>query len=348
MVGCDGGDETTQPTPDVAIDFGIPTPDAAPLPFEPAGEPDIPGDEQVYALDRQRCQIIADHVSSNSMVSVARFVWTYDGLGNLTLAERDEDGDGNVDQRISRQFAAAERPTRISDDRDGDGLPDSLVSITYTDMDRADVLYDDDADGMIDRREVKTYLGNRVVEEAWYAVNTDTLQSRTVYTFDMADRPTGIERFAGENAELDFKVTIEYDDAGRQVRTTQDEGADGELELDIRTTHEDEARRSVSISDRPQEQRTARAVELYDSSNRLMQKTLDIGDDGTLEETINYTYDDLKLTSREAVTPTASSKVTYAYDDEGRILTVTIDDNPQIDGSDITVQYTHLCRSSLD
>ena len=48
VVGCDGGDETTQPTPDAAIDFGVPMPDAASLPFEPGGEPDIPGDERVY------------------------------------------------------------------------------------------------------------------------------------------------------------------------------------------------------------------------------------------------------------------------------------------------------------
>ena len=347
-LGCDDDKKQEMAIFEPMADAGPVDTDMGVLPFFPKGPPPTPGEELSFAPDRQRCQIIAEHRQVTGNQLLARHVWTYDQFGNLTLDERDENGNGIIDRRLSSRFVAAERPTLITDDRDGDGLPDSIVTLEYAGPEQGTALYDDDADGIVDRREVKRYRGELVIEEAWYDVDADILQSRTVYQYDDSERLILVESFNGDESVARYRSTVEYDELGRLIRSTQDEDADGQIELDVSTQYEDEARRLVTISSRPLDEKTARLVELYDGSNRLMQRTLDISDDGSLEESTQYQYDGEVLVSRESASPDGNRVEQFEYDVDNRIQTTLVDSDPQSDGAERRIDYTHFCRSALD
>ena len=333
--------------PDMALDLGTVLPDMGPLPFLPTGEPETPGAERVFSAKRARCQLVIEHRSPLDMNLEARQVWTYDDQGNLLLDERDQDANGVIDRRVSRQFADAERPIRVEEDRDGDGVPDSRVVTEYEDGGRATALYDDDADGMIDRREVKVYSGDRVVEQSWYSVSDESLQSRTTFQFDMAGRLLAMEGYDGVDTNPMFRLQLTYDQLGRQISTRQDDGADGVYELEVDFTYDDATRTMTTSSVQPAEQRSAKKVELYDHLNRLLERTVDIGDDNSIEETVTYTYSDRVLLSRDSTTGSTRTRKTYEYDRYARVSRVVEDDDLDTEMVDRMIEYTHHCRTEL-
>jgi hypothetical protein len=347
VTGCGEVKSSESPLPYMAVDLGGMAPDMGPLPFLPTGEPETPGADSVFAPKRARCQLVIEHRSPVDMNLEARQVWTYDDQGNLLLDEWDQDANGVFDRRISRQFSDVQKPVRVEEDRDGDGVPDSRVVTEYEDGGRATALYDDDADGMIDRREVKVYSGDRVVEQSWYSVSDDSLQSRTTFQFDMAGRLLAMEGYDGVDANPMFRLQLTYDDMGRQISTRQDDGADGVYELEVDFAYDDATRTKTTTSVQPSEQRSAKTVEIYDDLNRLLQRTVDIGDDGTFEETVAFVYSDGVLLSRESSTSAARSRKTYDYNPYARVSRVVEDDDLGTEMVDRITEYTHHCRTEL-
>ena len=87
-------------------------------------------------------------------------------------------------------------------------------------------------------------------------------------------------------------------------------------------------------------------MELYDGSNRLMQRTLDISDDGSLEE---YAYQyEVRCWSVASASPDGNRVEQFEYDVDNRIQTTLVDSDPQSDGAERRIDYTHFCRSALD
>jgi hypothetical protein len=97
----------------------------------------------------------------------------------------------------------------------------------------------------------------------------------------------------------------------------------------------------------PQEETSARAVETYDHINRLLERTVDIGDDGTIEQTLGFSYEGRFLTSWESADTNVTMRKTYEYDRYGRILRLIEDDNTAIGDADRMIEFTHHCRTQL-
>ena len=348
FAGC-GEELTEKMNVDGPVDAGVSAdvaPDMGPLPFIPKADPIIPGEEQVFSVARARCQIVVDRYLGGDD-AVGRHVWTYDDVGNMTLAEYDDAANGIVDRRVSRAFDGPDKLIREEDDRDGDGIPDTRVLVTYEDGGRVVSLHDADADDMPERRRELLYAEDLLMEEAWYEIEGDVRQSRITYTYGEGGRPSAAERYEGASESPTDRTTWSYDGLGRLLELGQDVGADGQIEHRTSYRYDDGTR--TREGDTLDENGTirGRVTDTFDAENQLTERRVDIGADGEVEQTTGYTYAGVLLMSvSESEAVGAGIETRFQYDRFGYLDRASSVRTPGGQGAEEVRDYTHHCRSA--
>ncbi len=249
--------------------------------------------------------------------------YTYDANGNRTRTLFDRDGDGMADSVETKTYDSNNDQTSFASDNDADGQAEFRTTATYDDAGNLiRSSFDNDGDGEISAFvSTYTYDGSGNLLQVFENNEDETPELVATYTYDNSGNRTS-DRFGNS------LLTRTFDAFGNQTSERTDYEGDGIFDFE----------------------KTANFV--YDAEGRLVSETFDLGDDGTVEQTIRYSPYQIDTGIGTEFNDGFFGNLVYrgnidvVYDEQGQLSAEYIDSNEDgVVNQSVLYDYSETGRS---